>query len=84
MGGHAGGPLFEAPLARGPGYDLRIDTGEVIGSRDFTGTTPGPPVVLSGGTRDPFERRAPACPGGPAQPQPEALGAERQAQDAPA
>ena len=64
VGGHAGGPLFGRP-SPGAGYDLRIDTGEVIGSglywnhswptcRAFRGRDPGP--LPSG--------RAPACPAG--------------------
>ena len=53
-------PPFEA--SPGAGYDLRIDTGEVIGSGLYRNHSL-PPVVLSGRTRDPSERpprRAPA------------------------
>ena len=66
VGGHAGGPLFEAPLGRA--MDLRIDTGEVIGS-DFTGT-PWPTCRAFGAGPGTSERPGP---GGPAQPQAEAL-----------
>ena len=47
VGGHAG-PLFERPSPGGRGYDLRIDTGEVI-AQDFTGTTPWPCRALGAG-----------------------------------
>ena len=68
VGGHAGGPLFEAPLARA-GYDLRIDTGEVIGSglywnhswphlSCFPGRDPGTPSERPGPRR---ARRASAA-----------------------
>ena len=84
VGGHAGGSLSRRP-SPGAGYDLRIDTGEVIGSglyrnhslahlSCFPGAGPG--TLPSG--------RAPGALAGCAQPQPEALGAERQATDAPA
>ena len=48
-------PVWRRP-SPGAGYDLRIDTGEVIGSGPYW-NHPGPPVVLSGGgTPTPSER----------------------------
>ena len=76
VGGHAGGSLFECSPSPGAGYDLRIDTGEVIGSGLYWNHRP--PVAFGGGTR-PFRAAGPGVPRRPAQPQPEALGAERQA-----
>ena len=70
---------MQAPCSRRPspgaGYDLRIDTGEVIGSGLYWNHSLAHLSCFPGaGPGTPSERPGPAC-GGPAQPEPEALGA---------
>ena len=69
----------------GAGYDLRIDTGEVIGSGLYWNHSLAHLSCFPGaGPGTPSERPGPRRTGGPAQPQPEALGAGGRQQDAPA